>query len=77
METDLDEIIRRFARLHLRRMKLANIQKPRKGDLRAPVLKSIKIPGEARVSVVLLSPTILDAFYSFYKKVWLFPWGAL
>ena len=28
METDLDEIIRRFARLHLRRMELANIQNP-------------------------------------------------
>ena len=28
MQTDLDEIIRRFARLHLRRMKLANIQNP-------------------------------------------------
>ena len=26
METDLDEIIRRFARLHLRRMELANVQ---------------------------------------------------
>ena len=36
-ETDLDEIIHRFARLHLRRMELANIQKPRKGDFRAGV----------------------------------------
>ena len=39
METDVDEIIRRFARLHmhLRRMELANIQNPRKGDFRARV----------------------------------------
>ena len=28
METDLDEIMQRFARLHLRRMELANIQNP-------------------------------------------------
>ena len=38
METDLDEIIRRrFTSLHLRRMELANIQNPRKGDFRARV----------------------------------------
>ena len=33
MQTDLDEIIRRFARLHLRRMELANIQNPMEGGL--------------------------------------------
>ena len=70
METDLGEIIRRFARLHLRRMVLANIQNPRKEDFR-PVLKSTKIPGRAGISAVLFSPTILDAFYGF-KKVWCF-----
>ena len=47
METDLDEIIRRFARLHLGRMELANIQNPRKGDFRAG---STKIPVRARIS---------------------------
>ena len=47
METDLDEIIRRFARLHLRRMELANIQNPRKGDFRAGVTENPqKFPGE-------------------------------
>ena len=30
------------------------------------MFKSIKIPGGARVSAVLFSPTILDAFYSFW-----------
>ena len=70
MENDLDEIIRRFARLHLRRMELANIQNSRKGTLR-PVLKTTKIPGRARISAVLFSATILDAFYGF-SKVWFF-----
>ena len=70
MENDLDEIIRRFARLHLRRMELANIQNSRKGTL-GPVLKTTKIPGRARISAVLFSATILDAFYGF-KKVWFF-----
>ena len=66
MENDLDEIIRRFARLHLRRMELANIQDSRKGTL-GPVLKTTKIPGRARISAVLFSATILDAFYGFNK----------
>ena len=70
METDLEEIIRRFARLHLRRMELSNIQNFRKGTL-GPVLKSTKIPGRARISAVLFSATILDAFYGF-KKDWFF-----
>ena len=70
MENDLGEIIRQFARLHMRRMEQANIQNPRKGDFRASV-KSTKIPGRARISAVLFSPTILDAFYSI-KKVWFF-----
>ena len=55
MEIDLDEIIRRFARLHLRdlrRMELTNIQTPKKGGL-APELKSEKIPGGARTGGVL------------------------
>ena len=58
MGTDLGEIIRRFARFHLRRMELANIQNPRKGDFRAlgPVLQSTKISGRARISAVLFSP---------------------
>ena len=50
-EIDLDEIIRRFARLHLRdlrRMEMANIQTPRKGDL-GPELKRIKIPWGERI----------------------------
>ena len=50
MEIDLDEIIRRFARLHLRdlrRMELTNIQTPTKWDL-GPELKSVKISGGAR-----------------------------
>ena len=48
MEIDLDEIIRRFARLHPRRMALANVwmtQKPRKGNFRE--LKSKKLHGGA------------------------------
>ena len=62
METDLGEIICRFARLHLRRMELANIQNARKGDVSAGRLKSTKIPGRARVSAVLFSPTIYMNF---------------
>ena len=43
--SDLDEC--RFARLHLRRMELANIQNPRKGDFRAGVTENPqKFPGE-------------------------------
>ena len=41
-----------------------------KGTL-GPEFKSTKIPGRARISAVLFSPTILDAFYGF-KKVWFF-----
>ena len=37
VETDLDEIIRRFARLHPKRMELADVQNPRKGNFRAGV----------------------------------------
>ena len=70
METDLEEIIRRFARLHLRRMELSNIQNSRKGTL-GPMLKSTKILGRARISAVSFSATILDAFYGF-KKDWFF-----
>ena len=43
---------------------------PGKGTLGSE-LKSTKIPGRARISAVLFSPTILDAFYGF-KKVWFF-----
>ena len=75
METDLDEMIRRFARLHERDWPIS--RNPGKETLGRPGLKSIKTPGGARVSAVLFSPTILDAFYSFYKKVWLFPGGDL
>ena len=41
---------------------------PGKGALGSE-LKSTKIPGRARISAVLFSPTILDALYGF-KKVW-------
>ena len=57
-EIDLDEIIRPFARLHLRdlrRMELTNIQTPRKGDL-GPGLKSIKLPRGARILINNCSP---------------------
>ena len=66
METDLDEIIRRFAMLHLRRMEWQISRTPGKGTL-GPEFKSTKIPGRARISAVLFSPTILDAFYGFKK----------
>ena len=45
----------------VRRMELTNIQKPRKGDFRAE-LKSINIPGEARVSAVLACIIFPDNF---------------
>ena len=51
-------------------MELAKIQNPRKGDFRAGV-KIHKNFRRARISAVLFSPTILDAFYGF-KKVWFF-----
>ena len=54
METD--KIIRR-----VRRMELANIQKPRKGDFRAGV-EIHKIPGGARVSAVLACIIFPDNF---------------
>ena len=43
---------------------------PGKGTL-VSELKSTKIPGRARISAVLFSATILDAFYGF-KKDWFF-----
>ena len=73
METDLDEMIRRFARLHERDWPISRNQG--KETLGRPGLESIKIPGGARVSAILFSPTILDAFYSFYNKVCLSPGG--
>ena len=70
METDFGEIIRRFARLHLRRMELANIQNPRKGVFRAGV-KIHKNSRESNNFRSIIFPDNLDAFYGF-KKVWFF-----
>ena len=61
METDLDEIIRPFARLHLRRMELANIQSPMERGL----WTGVKIHQNS------LKFSILDEFYGF-NKVWFF-----
>ena len=58
METGLDGIIRRFARLHLRRMEMANIQNPRKGDFRA----GIKIHQNSRKSKNFRSNIFPDNF---------------
>ena len=55
MESDLGEIIRQFARLHLRRMELANIQNPRKGDFRAGV-KMHKNSRESKNFRSIISP---------------------
>ena len=73
METDLDEIIRRFTRLHLRRMELANIQNPRKGDFRARVQIN-KNSRESKNFRTIFFPDNFRCILSFYgfKKVWFF-----
>ena len=71
MGTDLGEIIRRFARFHLRRMELANIQNSRKGDFRAGVTIHKNFRESKNFRSIIFAATILDAFYCF-KKVWFF-----
>ena len=51
-------------------MEPANIQNPRKGDLRAGV-EIHKNSRESKNFRSIILPTILDAFYGF-KKVWFF-----